>query len=72
VPDRVLFFHKHDSYFGVTGEDNLFIKTQNGVRLTVVKNFVTTVQWDLDYDRSPAPGTRDSDRRFSLTLGYRF
>ncbi|HEX5110095.1 MAG TPA: DUF481 domain-containing protein [Vicinamibacterales bacterium] len=72
VPDRVLFFHKHDSYIGLTGDDNLFIKTQNGVRLTVVKNFVTTVQWDLDYDRSPAPGTRDSDRRFTLTFGYRF
>jgi len=72
VPDRVLFFHKHDSYIGLTGEDNLFIKTQNGVRLTIVKNFVTTVQWDLDYDRSPAPGTNDSDRRFTLTFGYRF
>jgi putative salt-induced outer membrane protein YdiY len=72
VPNRVLFFHKHDGYFGVTGEDNLFIKSQTGVRLTIVANFVTTAQFDLDYDRSPSPGRQGVDRTFSLTFGYRF
>jgi putative salt-induced outer membrane protein YdiY len=72
VPERLMFFHKHDGYFGVTGDDNLFVKAQNGVRLNVVANFVTTVQLDLDYDKSPSPGRASTDRTFALTFGYRF
>ena len=72
ITDRVTLFHQHDGYFGVTGEDNLFVKMQNGVRLALVAGFVTTAQLDLDYDRSPAPGRRSTDRTFALTFGYRF
>jgi putative salt-induced outer membrane protein YdiY len=72
VPGRVQFFHKHDGYFGLEGEDNLFIKMQNGVRLSVLANFVTTLQLDLDYDKSPSPGRQQTDRTFALTFGYRF
>lgn len=65
-------FHHHDGYFGVTGEDNLFFRMQNGVRLALVAGFVTTAEVDVDYDRSPAPGRVQTDRSFALTLGYRF
>jgi putative salt-induced outer membrane protein YdiY len=69
---RVVLFHQHDGYFGVTGDDNLFLKAQNGVRLALVAGFVATAQVDVDYDRSPAPGRRSTDRTFALTFGYRF
>ena len=72
IPNRIALFHKHDGYFGLKGDDNLFIKTHNGIRLTVIGNFVTTIQWDLDYDASPSPGLKATDRTFSLTFGYRF
>jgi putative salt-induced outer membrane protein YdiY len=72
VGDRVVVFHLHDGYFGVTGEDNLFVKMQNGVRFGLVGGLVTTAQLDMDYDRSPAPGRRKTDRTFALTFGYRF
>ena len=70
--DRVTLFHLHDGYFGITGEDNLFVKMQNGVRLGLVGGLVTTALLDLDYDRSPAPGRRNTDRTFALSFGYRF
>ena len=70
--DRVVVFHQHDGYFGVTGDDNLFVKTQNGVRFGLVAGFVTTLQLDLDYDRTPSPGRQNTDRTFALTFGYRF
>jgi len=72
VPGRVQFFHQHDGYFGVTGDDNLFVKMQNGIRVGLTTGFVTTLRHDLDYDRSPAPGRRRTDRTLALTLGYRF
>jgi putative salt-induced outer membrane protein YdiY len=72
IPDRIQFFHVHDGYFGVTGEDNLFVRMQNGVRLPLAAGFVTTLRHDLDYDRSPAVGRSNTDRTLALTLGYRF
>ena len=72
VPDRIQFFHVHDGYFGVTGEDNLFIRMQNGIRMALAAGFVTTLRHDLDYDRSPAVGRSNTDRTLAFTLGYRF
>jgi putative salt-induced outer membrane protein YdiY len=72
IPGRAEFFHLHDAYIGVTGDDNLFVKMQNGVRLPLTAGFVMTVRHDLDYDQSPAIGREGSDRAFALTLGYRF
>ena len=69
---RVVLFHRHDGYFGVTGGDNLFMKTQNGIRLALLAGFVATAQLDLDYDRTPAPGRQNTDRTVALTFGYRF
>jgi hypothetical protein len=56
----------------VSGDDKMFIRTQNGVRIGLAAGFVTTIEEDLDYDRRPSPGRRQTDRTFSLTLGYRF
>lgn len=72
IPERIVIFHQHDGYFGVTGDDNLFVQTQNGVRFTLVAGLITTIRVDLDYDRSPAPGRTKVDRTMALTLGYRF
>jgi putative salt-induced outer membrane protein YdiY len=72
VPNRILFFHKHDGYFGLAGDDNLFVKSSSGVRITVIRNFVTSFQFDLDYDPSPSPGRRSTDRTQVVSFGYRF
>jgi putative salt-induced outer membrane protein YdiY len=70
--DRVTLFHEHNGYLGVTGDDNLFVKMKNGVRLGLVAGLVTTLQANVDYDRSPAPDRKKTDRTFALTFGYRF
>lgn len=69
---RITFFHRHDGFFGVTGDDNLFIQTRNGVRAGLGGGLVTTIQFDVDYDRSPSPGRKQTDRAVGFTLGYRF
>jgi putative salt-induced outer membrane protein YdiY len=69
---RLQTFHHHDGYFGVTGTNNLFFRTRNGVRFTIVGGLSSAVEWDLDYDRSPSPGRVKTDRTFALTFGYQF
>lgn len=72
LPGRVTVFHTHDGYFGVTGEDNLFLRTTNGVRVALFGSLVTTLSHYLDYDRSPSPGRENTDTTLALTFGYRF
>jgi putative salt-induced outer membrane protein YdiY len=69
---RVQAFHHHSGFFGLTGNDNLFWRMQNGLKLPLVARLVTTFEFDLDYDRNPAPGRVSTDRTFSLTFGYQF
>ena len=72
VPDRMLIFHKHSAYIGATTLDNLFVRTSNGVRINVIKSFVMTLQYDVDYTATPSPGRKATDRSFAWTFGYRF
>lgn len=72
VPGRAQLFHSHDGYFQISQGDKKFFRTQNGVRFSIAGGFVTTVEEDVDYDHRPSPGRRQTDRTFSLTLGYRF
>jgi putative salt-induced outer membrane protein YdiY len=69
---RINPFHRNDTFFGFTGNDNLFVNTRNGVRLTVVGGVVATIGYDVDYDKSPAPGRKTTDHSTGFTFGYRF
>jgi putative salt-induced outer membrane protein YdiY len=69
---RLVLFHRNDVFFGVTGEDNLFVQTRNGARVALVGGLVATLQYDIDYDRSPSPGRKNSDQAVGFTFGYRF
>ena len=70
IRKRLQFFHQHDGYFGLTGDDNLFIKTRSGLRVNLTGGLIMTGQLGLDYDRRPVPGQRNTDRTFAITLGY--
>jgi hypothetical protein len=70
--NRFQLFHRHDGYFGLTGDDNRFVKTQNGIRIPVVRGVVTTAQLDIDYDPTPLLGRHSIDRTFAVIFGYQF
>jgi len=72
VPSRVELFHSHDGYFQISQGDKKFLRMQNGIRLSLVAGFVTTLQQDMDYDHRPSPGRKQTDSSVSLALGYRF
>jgi hypothetical protein len=72
VGPRLVLFHRHDGFFGLRGNDKLFIQTRNGFRVGLVGGLVTTLEGDLDYDHAPSPGQQQMDRAFNLTFGYRF
>jgi putative salt-induced outer membrane protein YdiY len=70
--NRFQLFHRHEGYFGLAGDDNRFVKTQNGVRVPIRRGIITTAQLDVDYDPTPVPGGQSIDRTFALNFGYQF
>lgn len=63
-------FHRHEVIFGLEDSDQLFVRTQTGVRFPVVARLNATAQYNVDWEDSPAPGRTSTDRMWMLTLGY--
>jgi putative salt-induced outer membrane protein YdiY len=70
IRKRLQFFHQHDGYFGLTGNENLFMKARTGLRINLTGGMIMTGQLGLDYDRRPFLGQKNIDRTFAITLGY--
>ena len=79
---RVVLFHRNDTYLsladstqtqlGRSAVRNINSQLHNGVRVGLGLGLVMTLQYDIDYVRSPAAGRKPTDRRSGLTFGYRF
>lgn len=72
IPDRLKFFHLHEGYVRMEAPDDFFFRSQQGFRLPLVQSFYTTLEFDYDYNNRPAPGTKNSDRRYIFGLTYEF
>ena len=72
IPDKIALFHFHEGYFGFEDLEDLYIRSEQGIRFTVIKDFYTTFQANLTYDNTPAPGTEETDTTLMFGLGYNF
>lgn len=68
--DRLQFFHKHEGLQSLENSEDLIIRSETGVRVPFNENLSATVQVNVDWDRSPPPGTEDTDLTYLLTVGY--
>ncbi|UCH49874.1 MAG: DUF481 domain-containing protein [Betaproteobacteria bacterium] len=66
------FFHRHALFSSLDDSQNFFIRTRTGLRLPIVENLNTTIQYNYDYDDNPAPGRVKEDKAWLFTLGYRW
>jgi len=82
VGRRYVLFHRSDTFvslpdstqtqLGESAVRNVNVQAHNGVRIGLGLGLVMTLQYDIDYVRSPAAGRKPTDRRSGLTFGYRF
>ena len=66
------FFHRHALFNALDDSGNFFIRTRTGLRLPIVENLNSTIQYNYDYDDNPAPGRVKEDKAWLFTLGYRW
>ncbi len=66
----VQFFHFHEGIASLEDTEDVFIRTRTGLRIPLRKGFNTTVQYNWDWDNSPAPDKDRVDERYLVTFGY--
>lgn len=72
VPKRVTFFHIDEGYPSLEDLSDIYITTQQGVRLAIWNNFIATFQFNWEWDTTPAAGFGRQDTLYLVTLGYSF
>ena len=68
----VSLFHYHEGYPSLERSEDIYVTTEQGVRLAVWKNFTAAAQVNWRWDNTPSPGFKRSDTLYLLTLGYNF
>jgi len=72
VLPALTLFHQHQGFPSLEKKSDYYITSQQGLRWTMLENFVSTLQYNWRYDNTPAPGFKKSDKQILLTLGYAF
>jgi putative salt-induced outer membrane protein YdiY len=69
----VQLFHSNNGYISLNQGGNWLINTRQGLRFPLYKGFVTTLQYNYDYNNNPSPDAESKwDSKFLLLLGYQF
>lgn len=66
-------FHSNNGYISLEQGSNWLINTRQGLRFPLYKGFVTTLQYNYDYNNDPSPDSVSKwDSAFLFLLGYQF
>ena len=72
VTPAIVIFHQHQGYPSLENFQDYYITSQQGLRVKLMGNFISTFQINWRYDNTPAEGTKPSDFQYLLTIGYQF
>lgn len=70
IPAKLQLFHVHELLFSLKDSDDILVRTQTGLRVPLFSGLTGTVQFNYDWDRTPALGARKADKGYLFTLGY--
>jgi putative salt-induced outer membrane protein YdiY len=65
-------FHQHQGFPSLEKNSDWYVTSQQGIRMNIWENFLTTFQVNWRYDNAPAAGTKKADTQYILSLGYAF
>lgn len=72
LDNTVQFFHFHEGLVSLESTDDIFIRSRTGIRVPLYKKLQSTLQYNLDWNKTPAPGVEKTDQKYILSLGYNF
>ncbi len=72
VLSTVTLFHQHQGFPSLESSSDYYITSQQGIRLNIWESFISSLQMNWRYDKTPSPGFKKSDFLYLLTIGYEF
>lgn len=69
---KAQLFHWDEAYFNPNESDDIWVRTRTGLRFPLYKGLTWTVQYNFDWDNTPAAGLEKVDTTILFTIGYLF
>lgn len=63
-------FHFHEGFVSLEDADDMFINSRTGIRIPLYEHFNATLQYNVNWTRTPSPGREKKDTMLMFTLGY--
>jgi putative salt-induced outer membrane protein YdiY len=70
IRDKIKFYHLHELFQDLTSNEGLYLRTEQGIRLALIKNFFLNFQVDYKYKSDPPEGNKSSDTALVLGISY--
>jgi putative salt-induced outer membrane protein YdiY len=70
IPDRLLFFHRHEGFYEFKAPNGWRLRADQGFRVPVFKQFAMNLEYELRYDSNPAPGRKKTDHLYIVGISY--
>jgi len=65
-------FHWDEAFCNTDDSEDIWLRSRTGLRFPLYKGLTWTVQYNFDWDNSPASGLDRTDTTLLFTLGYHF
>jgi putative salt-induced outer membrane protein YdiY len=72
ISPSAAFGHYVDAFPAIDDFSDVFVKVDNRLTMNLTKSMISTLQYVLDFDHTPATGTKQTDHRVIFTLGWSF
>ena len=72
ISETAAFAHSVDAFPAIDDFSDVFIKVDNKLTMNLTKSMISTLQYVIDFDHTPAPGAKETDHRVIFTLGWSF
>lgn len=70
VPDRLIFFHRHEAYYDFKAPNGIRVRADQGFKVPVYKQFALNLEYDVRWNSEPAPGRKSTDHTYIFGISY--
>lgn len=68
--NKIVLFHKNEGLQSLSDSADLSIISETGLRFPLLSGMFASIQANIDWEKTPPPGTKSTDRKLLFNLGY--
>ncbi len=68
--DKLILFHNQEGFLNLNEQENITVRSRNGVRLPLLRDIYTVTQVNVNYDGNPPAPAKAINTRYILAVGY--